>query len=165
MKHIFQMVYMEILLGKSLNRRVQKSFKKRKKYRLKEGEVVTYPKGIGGYKFGQIVIADGREFECQKEEYCNNSSYSPMKEKGFLAWSNITNDISHFANEEQDIKFSGADYIYPYSIEDYKGGTIVAVDKDLYRCNIGPESSLCTISAYKPTGKYGTDAWTKISNK
>ncbi|AJI52917.1 glycosyl hydrolase family 18 protein [Francisella philomiragia] len=138
---------------------------KKKKYILKEGEVVTYPKGIGGYKFGQIVIADGREFECQKEEYCNNSSYSPMKEKGFLAWSNITNDISHFANEEQDIKFSGADYIYPYSIEDYKGGTVVAVDKDLYRCNIGPESSLCTMSAYKPTGKYGTDAWTKISNK
>ncbi|QUE31221.1 glycosyl hydrolase family 18 protein [Francisella philomiragia] len=142
-----------------------KKYSESKKFKLKEGEVATYPRGIGSYKVGQIVLADGREFECQKEEYCNKSSYSPIKEKGFVAWSNITNDISHFVNKEQDVKPSGADYIYPYGIEDYKGGTVVAVNKDLYRCNIGPESSLCTMSAYRPTGKYGTDAWTKMNNK
>nr|WP_234393282.1 hypothetical protein [Francisella noatunensis] len=91
---------------------------------MKEGEVATYPKGIGSYKVGQIVLADGREFECQKEEYCNKSSYSPIKEKGFVAWSNITNDISHFVNKEQDVKPRGADYIYPYGIEDYKGARL-----------------------------------------
>ncbi|MEY8766047.1 MULTISPECIES: glycosyl hydrolase family 18 protein [Francisella] len=142
-----------------------KKSSKNKKYKLKAGEVANYPKGMGSYKVGQIVLAEGREFECQKERYCNDLSYSPMNKKGFLAWSNITNDITHVAADRQEIKPSGAEYIYPYSIEDYKGGTVVAVGNDLYRCNIGPESSLCTMSAYKPTGKYGTDAWTKISDR
>lgn len=65
-------------------------------------------------------------------------------------------------NEAKQLKPKGAEYIYPYSIEDYKLGTIVAAGQELYRCNIGPESSLCASEAYKPTGKYGTDAWTKI---
>ena len=138
---------------------------KTKQHKLAAGEIVKYPNFIGNYKVGQIVIAGDRKFECQKQELCNDKSYRPIGKSGYLAWSDITDDVAHLTNEAKQLKPKGAEYIYPYGIEDYKSGIIVAVGQELYRCNLGPESSLCASEAYKPTGKYGTDAWTKIDGK
>ncbi len=138
---------------------------KTKQCKLAAGEIVKYPNFIGNYKVGQIVIAGDRKFECQKQELCNDKSYRPIGKSCYLAWSDITDDVAHLTNEAKQFKPKGAEYIYPYGIEDYKSGTIVTVGQELYRCNIGPESSLCASEAYKPTGKYGADAWTKIDGK
>ncbi|MBK2357060.1 glycosyl hydrolase family 18 protein [Francisella hispaniensis] len=138
---------------------------KRKQRKLTAGEIVKYPKFIGNYNVGQIVIAGDRKFECQRQDLCNDKSYRPMGKSGYLAWSDITDDVAHLVTEAKQPRPQGAEYIYPYGIEDYKAGTIVAVGQELYRCNLGPESSLCTSEAYNPAGKYGTDAWTKIDGK
>ncbi|MBF8995924.1 glycosyl hydrolase family 18 protein [Francisella tularensis] len=138
---------------------------KRKQRKLAVGEIVKYPKFIGNYNVGQIVIAGDRKFECQKQELCNDKSYRPIGKSGYLAWSDITGDVAHLATEAKQVKPKGAEYIYPFGIEDYSAGTVVAIGQELYRCKVGPESSLCNSEAYKPTGKYGTDAWTKIDSK
>jgi hypothetical protein len=133
---------------------------------VEDGETPNYPNGLGNYKQEQVVVAGGKKFECQqgKQDMCNNISYSPVSDKGYLAWSDITNDVTHLANNADQTKPQGAEYIYPNGIESYNGGTIVSVGQQLYRCKVGPESSLCSIEAYSPNGQYGDDAWTKVVN-
>ena len=84
---------------------------------------------------------------------------------GYFAWSDITDDVTYLVIEVKQLRPQGAEYIYPYGIEDYKAGIIVAVGQELYRYNLGPESSLYTSETYNLAGKYGTDAWTKIDGK
>lgn len=135
---------------------------------ISDDETPTYPDGIGDYKPNRIVkAADNRVFECidGKEALCNNITYSPTGDKGYQAWSDITSDVSHLEDANRDSnqnKPDGAEYIYPNGHESYAGGTTVAVGNEVYRCNIGPESSLCRLEAYAPDGRYSDDAWTKV---
>ncbi|AIT09475.1 chitinase [Candidatus Francisella endociliophora] len=143
----------------------QDTSKKETKQRIiMDGETPKYPDGIGSYKKEQVVVAGDRKFECRvdKLELCNNISFDPISKKGYMAWTDITDDVTHLSRDQKQVKPKGAEYIYPNGIEDYTGGTIVAVGKELYRCKVGPESSLCNKEAYDPTGKYGADAWTKL---
>ncbi|MDE4957548.1 hypothetical protein NAI59_12170, partial [Francisella tularensis subsp. holarctica] len=77
------------------------------------------PKFIGNYNVGQIVIAGDRKFECQTQELCNDKSYRPIGKRGYLAWSDITDDVAHLATDAKQVKPKGAEYIYPFGIEDY----------------------------------------------
>ncbi|AJI57197.1 hypothetical protein LA02_1256 [Francisella philomiragia] len=135
----------------------------KKKYKPNKAEILNYPKGIGDYKAGQIVSAMSKKFECREQLYCNDSSYAPIAKKGFLAWNDITNTFFEMSDYQNKTPIR-ADYIYPNNIKDYKGGTIVAVGGELYRCNLGIESNFCSSITYDPTGKYGIDAWTKLNN-
>ncbi|AEI34945.1 glycosyl hydrolase family 18 protein [Francisella salina] len=150
------------LAWKELQLKKDSNIGNKRSYRLKSGEIPNYPKGIGDYKTGQIVNVANKRFECQQQLYCNDPLYNPIEKKGFLAWNDVSNTFFDI-NNNQDITPEGVDYIYPNNIKDYKGGTIVAVGKELYRCNLGIESNLCSLKAYKPTGKYGIDAWTKVN--
>ncbi|QLE79324.1 chitinase [Francisella sp. Scap27] len=133
-----------------------------------DDETPTYPEGIGDYKPNRVVKAgDNRTFECidGKETLCNNIIYSPTGDKGYQAWSDITSDISHLEETntgQNQYKPQGAEYIYPNGHENYVGGTTVAIGNVVYRCKIGPESSLCPLEAYSPDGKYSSDAWSKV---
>jgi hypothetical protein len=132
-----------------------------------DGETPVYPDGIGDYKDSRIVTAGDRIFQCieGKTELCNTISYAPTGNQGYKAWSDITADVTHLkSNDVNDSKNkpSGAEYIFPDGIESYAAGTTVAIGSNVYRCKIGPESSLCVKKAYDPAGTYGSDAWTKV---
>lgn len=134
---------------------------------ISDHETPRYPDGIGDYKDSRIVIAGDRTFECieGKTKLCNNISYAPTGDQGYKAWSDITTDVTHLKDNKRDTniqKPDGAEYIYPNGIESYAAGTTVAVGQDVYRCKVGPESSLCTKEAYEPSGKFGSDAWNKV---
>ena len=134
---------------------------------ISDDEIPRYPDGIGDYKDSRIVIAGDRTFECigGKTELCNNISYAPTGNQGYKAWSDITTDVTHLKDDKKNIdaqKPHGAEYIYPNGIESYAAGTTVAIGQNVYRCNVGPESSLCVKEAYNPSGKFGSDAWTKV---
>jgi chitinase len=139
-----------------------------KKYASKN-EFPVYPDKIGNYVENQKVKAGvNKVFQCidGKQALCNNIIYAPAGDKGYKAWANITSNLSYssssnsrLANEQ---KPEGAQYIYPDNIENYVGGTIVAIDKDLYRCKVGPSAKLCLIKTYTPDGKYGLDAWERV---
>lgn len=132
-----------------------------------DGETPKYPDGIGNYKPEQVVIAGDRMFECRegKLDLCNNISDGPTGENGYQAWTDITDDVTNLSMDNKQSKPEGVEYIYPSGIQDYSGGTVVAVGSELYRCKIGPESDLCRKGAYEPAGKYGSDAWIKVDNK
>ena len=134
---------------------------------ISANETPRYPDGIGDYKDSRVVIAGDRVFECieGKTELCNNISYAPTGNQGYKAWSDITTDVTHLKDSKKDISVQnpdGAEYVYPNGIESYAAGTTVAVGQDVYRCKVGPESSLCTKEAYNPSRRFGSDAWNKV---
>jgi hypothetical protein len=134
---------------------------------VSDDEMPTYPDGIGDYKDNRIVIAGDRNFECieGKKELCNNVSYASTGDQSYVAWSDVTTDITHLYSKDikaNSKKPSGVEYVYPNGIESYSAGTTVAIGQDVYRCKVGPESSLCIKEAYEPSGKFGSDAWTKV---
>jgi hypothetical protein len=100
-----------------------------------------------------------------KTELFNNILYTATDSQGYKAWSDITTDITYLKKKKVNDNVSkpiGAKYIYPNGIESYVAATTVAIGQDVYRCNVGPESSLCVKEAYDPSGKFGSDAWTKL---
>ena len=134
---------------------------------ISDDETPRYPDGIGDYKDSRIVIAGDRTFECieGKTQLCNTISYAPTGDQGYKAWSDITTDVTHLKDGKTSAnsqKPAGAEFVYPNGIESYAAGTTVAVGQVVYRCNVGPESSLCVKEAYDPSGKFGSDAWTKV---
>ena len=134
---------------------------------LSDHETPVYPDGIGDYKDGRSVIAGDRIFECiaDKAVLCNTIFYEPTGINGYKAWSDITADVAHLKDgktKDNSDKPDGAEYIYPNGIDAYAAGTTVAVGENIYRCKVGPESSLCLKEAYDPSGKFGVDAWTKV---
>ncbi|MGQ4001958.1 glycosyl hydrolase family 18 protein [Francisellaceae bacterium CB300] len=135
---------------------------------ISDDETPRYPDGIGDYKDGRIVVAGDRTFECieGKTELCNTISYAPTGDQGYKAWADITADVTHLKDNDissnKGDKPSGAEYIYPNGIEGYAAGTTVAIGQNVYRCKVGPESSLCVKEAYDPAGKFGSDAWAKV---
>lgn len=139
---------------------------KPKKHVVMDGEIPKYPYGIGSYKPQQVVAAGDLMFECKvnKIDLCNSITYDPSSSNGYKAWVDVTGDITHLVGNNSQAKPEGAEYIYPNGIESYIGGTVVAIGHDLYRCKIGPESSLCSKEAYEPIGRYGSDAWVKVEN-
>ena len=143
------------------DKKIKREYKKRI---IMDGETPRYPDGISSYKAEQVVIAGDRKFECKvnKIDMCNNIKYDPSSFDGYKAWIDITDDVAHLVRNDNQAKPQGAEYIYPNGIEGYDGGTVVAMGQQLYRCKVGPESSLCSKEAYEPTGKYGSDAWAKI---
>ncbi|API86363.1 hypothetical protein [Francisella uliginis] len=60
-----------------------------------------YPNYIGNYKLGQIVVANQRRFKCvnNKSQQCNSIKYSPIGEKGYIAWKDITKDFDQITNK------------------------------------------------------------------
>lgn len=145
---------------------VKKSLSEKQEF-ASDGKTLKYPSGIGSYVAEQIVAAGDRRFECQegKRDACNNIKYDPIGPEGYKAWNDVTGDIAHLREKSKQVKPKGAEYIYPNGIESYSGGTVVAVGSELYRCKVGPESSLCLMEVYSPTGKYGSDAWLKLGNE
>ncbi|MED7820353.1 MULTISPECIES: hypothetical protein [unclassified Francisella] len=133
-----------------------------KKIRSKMPE---YPNYIGSYKEGQVVVANQKRFKCinNKNQQCNNIIYSPIGEKGYIAWKDITGDFYRVNNSSNDENIvSNVGYTYPNNISEHKAGTVVVMDNKLYKCRLGPESVFCSDNAYRPTGKYGSDAWIEL---
>ncbi|WP_084593799.1 glycoside hydrolase family 18 protein [Allofrancisella guangzhouensis] len=129
--------------------------------------VYQYPSNIGSYSDAEVVISGDKKYECiiGKQVLCNNLIYAPYGAKGYLAWSDITKatNIGTLIVSGNIKKPKAAEYVYPNGITSYAGGTTVAIGNDLYRCRVGPESKLCSIEAYDPSGEYGKDAWAKIN--
>ncbi|QIW10890.1 chitinase [Francisella sp. LA112445] len=132
--------------------------KKEPKVAIKE-DAIVYPAKIGSYKSGQIVLAAGRKFKCltQKEKQCNDASYSPFDKKGYVAWASIPENSALPESDKHE-------HVYPEGIKNYKGGEVIIAGGEYYRCRIGPESSLCQETAYSPLGKYGDDAWVRVTD-
>ncbi|KEI35143.1 chitinase [Francisella sp. W12-1067] len=126
-----------------------------------------YPSGIGSYRDGEVVVNGDKKYECipGNQDLCNNLTYAPYGDKSYLAWSDITKatNVERSTIDSKVKKPKAAEYVYPDGIISYAGGTTVSIGNDLYRCKVGPESRLCSIEAFDPSGDYGTDAWVKIN--
>ena len=148
------------------NSRKKKQITKKKEELI--NKIVEYPNNIGNYKFGQVVKVGSREYKCLigKQKECNDLVYSPNGSLGHLAWSIISKTLIQSDNNSSvgQAVPKGADFIYPNGIKYYKGGTIVIANNLLYRCKMGPESSLCAQKVYSPLGQYADDAWIKLED-
>ncbi|QIV96841.1 chitinase [Allofrancisella inopinata] len=126
-----------------------------------------YPSGIGSYRDAEVVVNGDKKYECipGNQDLCNDLTYAPYGDKSYLAWSDITKatNMEHSTIGSKVKKPKAAEYVYPDGIISYAGGTTVSIGNDLYRCKVGPESRLCSIEAFDPSGDYGTDAWVKIN--